>query len=56
MVKKSRPELRQNILDYLEEVKWSILNSPENSIMAAIEEVEGKIITGLESRQIPKAS
>lgn len=56
MVKKSRPELRQNILDYLEEVKWSILNSPENSIMAAIEQVEGKIITGLSSRQVMKAS
>ncbi len=50
MVKESRPVLRQNILAYLNEVKLSILNSPENSIMAAIEEVESKIITGLESR------
>ena len=55
VVKKSRPVLRQNILDYLEEVKLSILYSPENSIMAAIEEVENKIITGLESRQFHKA-
>ena len=47
MVKQSRPVLRQNILDYLTEVKLSILYSPENSIMAAIEEVEGKIMAGL---------
>jgi len=53
MVNESRPVLRQNILDYLNEVKWSILCSPENSIMAAIEDVEGKIITGLESRPTP---
>jgi hypothetical protein len=53
MVNESRPVLRQNILDYLNEVKWSILSSPENSIMAAIEDVEGKIITGLESRPTP---
>lgn len=46
----------KNILDYLEEVRWSILYSPENSIMAAIEQVEGKIINGLESKQIFNAS
>jgi len=56
MVKQSRPGLRQNILDYLTEVKSSILNSPENSIMAAIEEVEGKIMAGLESKLMLKAS
>ena len=50
MVKESRSVLRQNILAYFNEVKLSILNSPENSIMAAIEEVESKIISGLESR------
>lgn len=49
MVKESRPILRQNILDYLNEVKISILYSPENSIVAAIEEVEGNLITALES-------
>jgi hypothetical protein len=53
MVNESRPVLRQNILDYLNEVKWSILSSPENSIIAAIEDVEGKITTGLESRLSP---
>ena len=55
MVKQSRPVLRENILDYLTEVKLSILYSPENSIMAAIEEVEGKIMAGLESKTL-KAS
>ncbi len=52
MVKESKPPLRQNILDFFNEVKWSILNAPENSIMAAIEDVESNIITALESRPI----
>lgn len=50
MVNQSRPILRQNIFDYFNELEKSILNSPENSIMSAIEEVESKIITALESR------
>jgi len=37
--------LRENISDYLHEVKMSILYAPENSIMAAIETVEQEIIT-----------
>ncbi|MEO8894158.1 MAG: hypothetical protein ABI417_21950 [Coleofasciculaceae cyanobacterium] len=49
MVNKSRPILRQNILEHLNEVKLSILDSPENSIMAAIEEGEYKILNELES-------
>ena len=52
MVKESKPALRQNILDFFNEVKWSILNAPENSIMAAIEDVESNIITALESRSV----
>lgn len=50
MVNESRPVLRQNILAYLNEVKMSIFDAPDNSIMATIEEVEGKIIAALESR------
>jgi hypothetical protein len=49
MVNESRPVLRQNILDHLNEIKLSILDSPENSMIAAIEEVEHKILTALES-------
>lgn len=49
MVNESRPVLHQNILEHLNEVKLSILDSPDNSIMASIEEVERKIITALES-------
>ncbi len=49
MVNASRPVLRQNILEHLNEVKLSILDSPENSIMASIEDMERKIITVLES-------
>jgi hypothetical protein len=52
MVKESKPALRQNMLDFFNEVKWSILNAPENSIMAAIEDVESNIITALESRSV----
>ena len=52
MVKESKPALRQNILDFFNEVKWSILKAPENSIMAAIEDVESNIITALESRSV----
>jgi hypothetical protein len=50
MVKQSKPTLRQNILEYFNEVKWSLLNGPENSIMASIKDVESKMIAGLESR------
>jgi len=53
MVNASRPVLRQNILEHLNEVKLSILDSPENSIMAAIEDVESNIVSGLESRSSP---
>lgn len=49
MVSNSRPELRQNISDYLNELKASIFNDPDNSIMAAIEEVEHKLLANLES-------
>jgi len=50
MVADSRPVLRENINDYLQEVKMSILYAPENSIMAAIETVEQQIIAGVESQ------
>ncbi|MDB9511914.1 hypothetical protein PN499_12015 [Kamptonema animale CS-326] len=52
MVKDSKPALRQNILEFFNEVKWSILKAHENSIMAAIKDVEGNIITALESRSV----
>lgn len=52
MVEKSRPVLRKNILDYLNEVKMSILYSPENSILAAIEKLEGNLITALETQRL----
>lgn len=48
MITKTQPELRQNIFDYLNELKQSIINSPENSIMTAIEEVETKLINTLD--------
>jgi len=52
MVSSSRPELRQNISDYLNELKLSILYSPDNSIMAAIGEIEYGLLTALDSQPI----
>jgi hypothetical protein len=52
MVSSSRPELRQNISDYLYELKHSILHSPDDSIMAAIGEIEYGLETALYSQPI----
>jgi hypothetical protein len=49
MVETSKPELHQNISDYLEEVKYSILTSPENSILAALQDVENMFLEAMES-------
>ncbi|MHC0068728.1 hypothetical protein ACWATR_38685, partial [Nostoc sp. UIC 10890] len=49
MVAQSKPQLRQNISDYLREVKYSILSAPDNSIMAALKDVESKFLDGIES-------
>lgn len=51
MVATSKPELRKNILDYLEEVKNSILLSPENSILTALRDVENTFLEAIESQQ-----
>jgi hypothetical protein len=52
MVSSSRPELRQNISDYLHELELSILYSPNGSIMAAIKEIEDGLLTALDSQPI----
>lgn len=49
MVSHESPEMRQNILDYLNEMKYSILLAPENSVMAAIDEVQNKLEKELSS-------
>lgn len=43
MVDKSRPEMSQTILDYLTELKYSILLAPDNSITTAIDEVQSQL-------------
>lgn len=43
-VKGSRPVIRNAIVDYLKEVKISLLDNPENGIMAAIYQLEGGIL------------
>ena len=48
MVDKSRPELRQNISDYLEELKYSIL-AGEDSILSALSEVEADLYRELQN-------
>ncbi|WP_375448826.1 hypothetical protein [uncultured Nostoc sp.] len=52
MVANSKPELSKNIFDYLTELRLSILYAPENSITAAIEEVERKLLNALESQPV----
>jgi hypothetical protein len=52
MIAGSKPELRQNIADYLDEVKFSILFSPDNSIMTALRSVETEFINIIESQSI----
>lgn len=48
MVDQSRPELRQNISDYLEELKYSIL-AGEDSILSALSEVEADLYSELQN-------
>ncbi|MGQ4650419.1 hypothetical protein [Lyngbya aestuarii] len=48
-VKVDKPILREAIQDYLEEVKASLLDNPENSIMAAIYQLEGGVIKSVQS-------
>jgi hypothetical protein len=43
-----RPILRENIADYLEEMKLSILANPENGIMTAVDKIEGEILESIE--------
>ena len=43
-VKVNQPILREAILDYLQEVKASLLDNPDNGIMAAIYQLEGGIL------------
>ncbi len=48
-VEVERPILRNNILDYLKNVKRSLLANPENGIMAAIDQLESGILKSLQS-------
>lgn len=48
-VKIDRPVLREAILDYLTQVKVSLLDNPENGVMAAIEQLEGGILKSVRS-------
>lgn len=52
MVNKSRPELRKNIEDYLNIVKFNILDAPDGSIMATLDEVEEEVETALVNQTI----
>ncbi len=49
MVAESRPQLRQNILDYFNQLKLSILDGSENSIMAGIDEIQNQLLYDIES-------
>jgi hypothetical protein len=43
-----RPILREAILNYLQEVKLSMLENSENGIMAAINQLEGGILKSVQ--------
>ncbi len=42
-----KPILRNNLTDYLTEVKFSLLNNPQNGIMTVISQIEGLIVPNL---------
>ena len=42
-----KPILRDSLADYLQEVKGSLLNNPENGIMSVIGQIENKIVPNL---------
>lgn len=42
-----KPILRANLADYLQEVKISLLDNPENGIMTAIDQIQSKIIESI---------
>jgi hypothetical protein len=46
-VKIERPILRKNIADYLQEVKFSLLDNPVNGIMTPIEQIETQILQSI---------
>lgn len=52
-VQVDRPVLRAAILDYLQEVKASLLGNPENGIMAAIAQLESGILKSVQSTTHP---
>ncbi len=52
-VKVDRPVLREAILDYLREVKASLLDNSENGIMASINQLEGGILKSVQSAAHP---
>ncbi|MEW6493913.1 MAG: hypothetical protein AB1589_15590 [Cyanobacteriota bacterium] len=48
-VKVDKPVLREAILDYLQEVKASLLKNSENGIMASMNQLEGGIVKSVQS-------
>ena len=49
MVSVEKPVLRKALYDYLEQVKFSLLDNHQNSIMSSIYQVEDKILDSLEN-------
>jgi hypothetical protein len=52
-IKIDRPVLREAIRDYLREVKASLLNNPENGVMASIYQLESGILKSVQSATHP---
>ena len=47
--KRDKPILRRNLMDYLAEVEYSILNEPETGIMSIIYEMQANVVSGLKT-------
>ena len=45
------PILRKNILDYLEQVKKSLLHDPDHGVITALDKIEGTIVASLRQRE-----
>jgi hypothetical protein len=48
-VEENRPILKQNIFDYFNELKLSLLYDPEHGIMSTINEIDKELIQGLDA-------
>lgn len=52
-VKQNKPRLREDLVEYLDNLKKSLLSDPEHSVMSAVNELEQAIKTSLLQSNFP---